>query len=265
MLPRRLGGDNAVTTLLVALNVAVFLLAWVLAGFRSDDGMPDGAFSRALVLLPDVAATLRQPWRLLTYMFTQFSWLHLLFNALLLVSFAALCRIAARPLTVVALYLAGGLAGAVAYEISALAGAITGSYLVGSSASVMAMMVWLTVREPKMYVSLWGLGEVRALWVAMPLIVLGLVQGGAGSFGGFAAHLGGALAGLAIALCGGRGIRRAGRRAADKAQQAAAASTAPDPVSRLDELLDKIRISGYSSLSSREREELDSLSSKLKK
>lgn len=259
---RGLFGEYAVVTLLVSLNVLLFLAAWLSSGFKSSYDIPDSAFAYALVLFPNPAETLCEPWRVVTYMFTQFSWLHLLFNSLLLVSFAGLCRVSASALRVALLYLIGGLAGAFCYEVWNFFFGTGEGYLVGASGSIMAMMVWLVVVSPKMYVRLPGLGRVRALWVAMPLIVLGLIQGGTGSLGSFLAHLGGALAGLLMALAD-----RVGHHAGTSADEERRETNliTENNEERLDALLDKIRISGYSSLSSRERRELDYLSSKLKK
>lgn len=241
----------------VTLNVLMYIAVWATAGFHGTAGVPDSLFAQLLPLSGSWSDTLTRPWTLLTYMVTQFSVLHLIFNVLLLAAFGTLCVRLDGTRTMFLLYAAGGILGGVFFCTLNTLVPSPGSYLVGASASVMALMLYATVREPGMRVRLWPFGNVRLIWIAVVCFILAVLNPGGTNLGGVAAHVGGALAGALWAVAARIAARR--RRENDLMEKRIAA----DPQGRLDELLDKIRVSGFSSLSSREKTELNRLSGKL--
>ncbi|MDE5586467.1 MAG: hypothetical protein K2I92_09090 [Muribaculaceae bacterium] len=98
-----------------------------------------------------------------------------------------------------------------------------------------------------------------------------------GGGGNQAAHIGGLLWGVAFALMLRRGIDptrrlrqnrdasrdRGSRRKPDRMVRVL--RDRQDDIHRLDELLNKIRLSGYGSLSKKERKELNEISARIKK
>ena len=128
-------------------------------------------------------------------------------------------------------------------------------------------------RLPDQPVGLFLIGEVKLTWVAVACCVLTFIGGG----GNQAAHIGGLLWGLAFGLMLRRGIDitrflsfgvgrpapHGPKRSPDRMVRAL--RDRQDDIRRLDELLDKIRLSGYGSLSSKERRELNEISARIKK
>lgn len=69
------------------------------------------------------------------------------------------------------------------------------SYLLGASASVLAIVVATAVRAPEYRVNFMFIGTVRLKYVALFMVVTDLLFMTSGNAGGHIAHLGGALAG----------------------------------------------------------------------
>lgn len=222
-----------------------------------------------LFSLPNsLSALLVSPWTVLTYMFTQFSFLHLLCNMIWLYWFGGIITyLSARKIYL--LYFLGGLLGAVAFiGISSLIPSGV-PYLAGSSASVLAVMTASAMLHPNMEIRLSFIGTFRLKWIVTVAAVLTLI-GGAGAYDVLAAHAAGILAGIlfspaikyfrppSVKKIRVRPVHRDGHKVAQ-----AAAMRLSDP-ERLDELLDKIRLSGFASLSEAEKRELNEISRRLR-
>ena len=198
---------------LIYINVSVFavclLLQIVLTLFN-------GTLGGALQWLELPASPMRflmQPWSLLTYMFMHAGVLHLLFNMVWLYWFGLffLNIFSARHLR--ALYVLGGLCGGLLYMLSYnvfpyFRPMVDYSYMLGASASVLAVVAAVAYRQPDYPVRLVLFGTIRLKWLALIVIggdVLFLTSANAG---GHIAHLGGALAGLwfAVSLNKGRDV-----------------------------------------------------------
>ncbi|MDE6512522.1 MAG: rhomboid family intramembrane serine protease, partial [Muribaculaceae bacterium] len=215
---------------------------------------------------------LTRPWTLLTYMAVHFDFLHMLFNVLWLYWFGRMMLITLSDRHLAVAFAGGGLAGGIMFLASASLGYGSG-WLCGCSAAVIAVMCATAIRLPDLPVNLFLIGEVKLKWVAVACCVLTFVGGG----GNQAAHIGGLLWGVAFGLMLSRGIDpsawfssagrqsdpRKTRRSPDRMVRVL--RDRQDDMRRLDELLDKIRLSGYASLSSRERKELNELSARIKK
>ncbi|MGN0048057.1 MAG: rhomboid family intramembrane serine protease [Bacteroides sp.] len=142
-----------------------------------------------------------QPWSLFTYMFMHAGLLHILFNMLWLYWFGQLFlnSFSARHLR--GLYVLGGICGGLLYMLSYnifpyFRPMLEGSYLLGASASVLAVVAAVAYREPDYPVRFFLLGTVRMKYLALIVIGLDLLFVTSSNAGGHIAHLGGALAGL---------------------------------------------------------------------
>lgn len=225
-----------------------------------------------------------RPWTLLTYMFTHYDVWHLLFNMLWLYWFGGLLQTVATGRQVISLYILGGLGGALFFMLTAtvLPGACAGG-LIGSSAAVIALVTAVAILMPHLRVRLMLFGEVRVLWVAIATIIIVAIPGSyASPIGSQAAHAGGALAGVAFALLSRRGIDitrgisavgdhvvnltrgirlpRASHstrvsRDSRASREAQSSSTTP-PRADISDILDKVKRSGYASLTPDERARL---------
>ncbi len=252
---------------LVGLNLGIGLLLAIAFLICLLARLPfDWAYS-LLALPSSPEGFFTHPWTLGTYMVSQFHPLHLLFNLLWLVWFGRMLAETGKGSQIAPLYISGGIAGGLLYLIvSAASDSPAGAYLTGSSASVLTLMAVATLNNPNRRVNLFLFGEVKIKWVALVCILLTLIGADGGMGAGQAAHIGGLLTGLLFWIfqryplkfrkAKGK-VRIDGRAAANRMRDLREMNI------RLDELLDKVRTSGYDSLSKSEKKELDDLSRRI--
>lgn len=205
---------------------------------------------------------LTRPWTLLTYMWIHFDVLHVLFNLLWLYWFGGilLTNLAARDLAMY--FFGGGLTGGIVFLLAAAMGWGSG-WLCGCSAAVLSVMAGAAIKHPNLEIRIFLIGNVKLKWVAIVCGLLTIVGGG----GNQAAHIGGLVFGLGLSVAGCRlpvvgGLKKERKRRADKMLKTL--NQHRDDLARLDELLDKIKSSGYEGLSRKERKELKELSLRVK-
>jgi membrane associated rhomboid family serine protease len=269
---------------LIFVNVAVFavvsLLAIVLKLFNSESDFIDSA----LALPSSLSALLYHPWTALTYMFLHEDILHILFNMIALYWFGKLFLICFSEKQLVALYLIGGFAGALlmvaAYNIFPyFSDKVALATLRGASASIMAITVAVAVQAPNMSLRFLLFGNIKLKYIAIVMVAISFFGVTGGNAGGEFSHLGGALAGLVfvLSLRGGRDITKGlnclldrffslfGRpklKATKPRWQQAKMSDAEFNANKarqaeeIDRILDKIKASGYESLTSEEKRRL---------
>lgn len=268
----------------ILINAGVFLTAWAAIHAGNAMGLEGNFTMQWLCVSSQVTVIPSRFWTLLTYMVTHYDIFHLLFNMLWLGCFGILRSPLMNGRRLVKVYVGGGLAGAALYgAVSAIWPSLTasGGYLCGSSASVLAVMTASAVFFPDRRINLFLFGSVRLKWVTAVCVALTLLGLGGGSQGAQSAHVGGVLFGIVFALVAGkktelskaapsaiirnpiRKVRINIRRNGDAVAHAAGRRLSD--ASRLDALLDKIRLSGYSSLSPGERNELNELSMRIDK
>lgn len=142
-----------------------------------------------------------QPWSLLTYMFMHEGILHILFNMLWLYWFGALFLSFYSAKHLRGVYILGGICGGLLYMAAYnifpyFRLMVEYSFMLGASASVLAIVVATAYREPNYPIRLFLFGTVRLKYLALIVIVLDLLFITSNNAGGHIAHLGGALAGL---------------------------------------------------------------------
>ena len=141
---KRMFQSGNILSKLIYINVGLFILirlASVLFMLFNVQGVP---FLQYLQLPASPELLLFRPWTLFTYMFTHFDFLHILFNMLWLYWFGGLFLNFFSERQLGGLYILGGLAGAVlfvlAYNIFPYFQNVASfSYLMGASASVMVI------------------------------------------------------------------------------------------------------------------------------
>lgn len=155
--------------------------------------------------LPAHASLLRfQPWTVITYMFLHVNFLHLLFNLIALYYFGQLFLQFFSQKQLVAVYIWGGLAGALAYIASFMVFRTSVidswvSYLLGASASVMAILFAAVGHAPHYKVRLALIGEVKLLYIGIFFLAIDLLGINSITTGTVAAHVGGAVMGYLFA------------------------------------------------------------------
>lgn len=234
---------------------------------------------------------IRQPWSLLTYMFLHAHVLHLLFNMLWLYWFGQLFLnfFSARHFR--GLYLLGGICGGLFYLLAYnvfpyFNSFLYGSYLLGASASVLAIVVAVAVRQPDYSVNFMLIGSVRLKYVALFMVVTDLLFVTSGNGGGHIAHLGGALAGwwFTSGLMKGRDVTKWINQVCDFLSGGLKRKSTQKPKMKahrggrmqdydynarkkaqseeIDRILDKLKKSGYGSLTAEEKKRLFDASKK---
>ena len=265
------GGSKALSWL-AAINIAVGLLYFLCRLVDALAGTGLCAAFGYLVLPSGFIPFMKHFWTAATYMGVHFDFFHLLFNTLWLIWFGRMFLDVASDRRLLLLYIGGGLAGALLYLVASAAAGNNGNFLVGSSAAVMSLMTATSIATPSRTVRLFLFGDVRLKWIAIVTIGLTLLTGG-GNLPTLCAHLGGVIFGAAV-QCHEKGMLRlprrnqrrvSGKKLARHLRQRRRAEE-PQPLSdgeRLDQLLDKIRLSGYGSLSRKEKAELNAISRRL--
>ena len=276
---------------LIYINVGVFVVTTLVSVFLRLFNLGDASWMNFMTLPASIPEFLKQPWSLLSYMFLHADPLHLLFNMLWLYWFGQLFLSFFSARHFRGLYLLGGICGGLFYMLALnvfpyFTPYIYISTLLGASASVLAIVVATAVREPEYRVNFMFIGTVRLKYVALFMVVTDLLFVTSGNGGGHIAHLGGALAGwwFAWSLRKGKDVTKwingvldgcsgvwsklsskkpkmkvsKGGRAADYDYNARKKQQSEE----IDRILDKLKKSGYGSLTTEEKKRLFDASKK---
>ncbi|MAW94565.1 MULTISPECIES: rhomboid family intramembrane serine protease [unclassified Leeuwenhoekiella] len=268
---------------LIVINVVVwlglFLIEWALN--------MGPVITRWLSLPTDLGRLLIQPWSLLTYAFLHGGFWHIFWNMLILYWFGQIVLNLFTEKRFLTVYLLGALAGGVLYVLAynLFPVLITSTaYLVGASAAVRAIMIFIATYSPNTEVRIIFF-NVKLWHIGVFVVLTDLIQlPTSGNAGGLLAHLGGALFGYVYAtqLAKGNDIGAWWERLADtvmgwfksqpkqpkKAKMKtvyknqsrsttsynASAMSKSEQQKRIDSILDKISKSGYESLSKEDKD-----------
>lgn len=271
---------------LIYINIAVFV-AVTLAGIALQlFNMEQARVFDWLELPASPARFIMQPWSLLTYMFMHGGLLHILFNMLWLYWFGAIFLNMFSSKHLRGLYVLGGICGGALYMLAYnvfpyFRPYIENSFMVGASASVLAIVAAAAYREPNYPIRLFLLGTLRLKYLALIVIGMDLLLITSENAGGHIAHLGGALAGVwfAAGLNKGRDVTAWINRAADgiaslfrrkprkpkmkvhygngsRQQDYNYNARKKAQSDEIDRILDKLRKTGYEGLSDEEKKSL---------
>lgn len=274
----RFCGGSSTLAWLLTVNVATALLLWLSGAVIMLCG-GDSRLLYTLTALPSDPLTFAtHPWTLVTYMVAHFAPLHMLFNMLWLYWFGMMFADSGRDRALPWLYAGAGIAGGVFYlAASVISGHAPGTYLTGASAAVLGVMTATAMLMPSRSIGLFLIGEVKLKWVATGCIALTLLGSWGTGIPPQVAHIGGILYGIGWVLVK-RGITNRNRMAVRRPSYTKshrhlhkvntkrtikAMNRMTDDHERLDQLLDKIRISGYDSLTAREKTELNHISARI--
>ena len=273
---------------LIFINIAVFILIRLLGILLLLFNLQDFPILLYLQLPASPTALLSRPWTLFSYMFTHFEFLHILFNMLWLYWFGELFLQVFNERQLGGLYVLGGLAGALLFVVSYnlfpyFQEVASFSFLMGASASVMAIVFAISFYRKEIEIHLLLFGRIKLIYLALFTFVIDLLAMTSDNAGGHIAHIGGALFGIWFASRYAQGkdltapinrlidklvnlgkrkpkmsVTYGGRSNKDweynarKQQQAA----------NIDAILDKLKRSGYGSLSADEKKQLFDASKK---
>ncbi|MDE6037395.1 MAG: rhomboid family intramembrane serine protease [Duncaniella sp.] len=254
---------------IICINIGVFIalrLCAIVCIFSGSPGYIGNILAQ--VELPSAPSMLlTRPWTILTYMFAQYDLMHIIFNMLWLYWFGTMFRMVAGERQLITLYLYGGIAGAVLFIAGyAVLPFLHGSsgWLIGSSASVIAIVTAVAILMPDVKMHLLFFGAVAVKWIALVTILLVLIGVTGSNAGGEIAHIGGVLTGLLFALRYKKiGYKRSSKKSAVP-PQAGNGGLTPDEQRELDTILEKIKKSGYSALTPAERDRLFNVSRRIR-
>ncbi|MFC4636543.1 rhomboid family intramembrane serine protease [Dokdonia ponticola] len=272
---------------LIVINFAVFILLNLIPTLFGVNFSFIGWFT-----LPDnFPGFLTQPWSIITYAFLHGGIFHILFNMYFLYIFSRFILNLFTEKRFLTLYLLGGMAGGVLYMLSysifpALI-AKSGGFLLGASAAVMALIVFIATYSPqtgiRFFIFDFKLWQIATFYVVFDLMRVSL---GTDNMGGLISHLGGAAFGYVYAMQLAKGndigawfekgmdtvaswfsskskskktnmrtVHRTAKKTATKNTKAKQSSvTKSDQQQQIDAILDKISKSGYDSLSKAEKD-----------
>lgn len=272
--------SGSALTKLIYINLAVFLavkLIGVVFFLLSID--PTFSIVNWFAVPADINNLVFKPWTIFTYMFLHQDFLHILFNMLWLYWFGQIFLRYFDEKKLLSVYLVGGLAGAALYILAfnilpVFSNILPMSYALGASASVIAIVIAVSVYAPNFKVNLLFFGPVALKYIAIVTIILDILSIASSNAGGHIAHLGGALLGYLyiVQMKKGRNITKGFDRFMDKIfslfkRKEKFKVTYKRPMTdyeynkskvaeqkNIDAILDKIAKSGYDSLTKTEKE-----------
>jgi membrane associated rhomboid family serine protease len=275
-------GNTAIR--LIYINVAVYILLQVLLIMLRLFTIPGDVVYVWLSLPADFKQLLEMPWTLLSYMFLHKDLFHVLFNMVALYWFGRLFLMYNTGKQLTSLYILGGVVAGLlymlAYNVFPLFRGMSGfSMLMGASGSIMAIIVATAMQAPNMELRFLLLGNVKLKYIALVAVLISFFGITSSNAGGEIAHLGGALYGyfFVVSLRRGKDSTRwlsklidaisnafkprklrvkkgAGQRA--KMTDAEYNMQKARKMEEVDRILDKIKASGYGSLTEDEKNTL---------
>lgn len=289
-LPRIIIINVAIWVLLLLITNLTFLYSTPEAGSSGLFKHMVSEYLHGLFALPaNVEVFFSKPWTILTYMFLHFDFWHILFNMLWLYWFGVIFTEYLSQRQLLATYIYGGITGGILYILAynyfpVFEMVRSEALALGASASVIAIVVAISVYVPNYTINLFILGPIKIKYIAIISLAIDLLTISRGNAGGHIAHLGGALWGLAyikmlphvdpsklFAIFSTESIRnfRETRRQKFKVHYGKTPVSDEDynlqkkeKQQRIDKILDKISQSGYNSLTKEEKELLFSSSKK---
>jgi len=274
---------------LVIINIAVFIIVSLVRlilklylvnpDVGGDTGM--SIFSNWLAVPADIHILAQKPWTIITYMFLHEDLWHLVGNMLMLYVGGVIFTEYLGSKKLLLVYILGGIMGAAFYMASfnifpAFSELIPLSVALGASASVMAIIVAIAAYIPDYTIRLFLVGSVKFKWIAVFFVIFDLLTIEKSNPGGHIAHLGGAFFGFIYILLLKKGIvvkqlsnpfRKLFRRKMKVKTKTTYSTSKPKNddeyrydrkvhQQRIDGILDKIKKSGYESLSKEDKEYL---------
>ena len=191
-------------TRLIYINAGVFLVVKLLSVVCTYILGASNLWITYLELPAFFQTLIRQPWSIITYMFMHHDFIHLIFNLLTLYWFGKIFTEYFSQKQLVGLYFLGGIGGAIFYVLaynftSVLKANIFFSYLIGASASVMAIIFALVRYIPDEKVNLALIGPVKLKYLGLAMLVLDIIGTTSVNAGGSISHIGGAITGYLFA------------------------------------------------------------------
>ena len=220
-----------------------------------------------------------KPWTILTYGFLHSGFFHLFWNMYLLYFSSRLLLNLFNSKIFLKLYFLGIIIGGLIFILSYNFFPVfqdANPYMVGASAGVMSVFIFMSTYSPSLEIKL-ILFNIKLRYLGIAFVLLDVIQIPYGNSGGHIAHLGGAFFGFFYAQRLQKGldiglpldnlvekisqlfIRKSKMKTVYKSKDTSdienkKSTMVRDHQRRIDEILDKISVSGYESLSNEEKD-----------
>ncbi|MBS1505548.1 MAG: rhomboid family intramembrane serine protease [Bacteroidetes bacterium] len=281
---------------LIIINVVVFLVLVTLKVFSDWFGFQEffASIFKHFSIPDNFSEFIKRPWTLITYFFTHSlgDLFHILFNMIVLYWFGKLFAEYLGSDKLIALYVLGGITGALIYlgaynlipnppDFIRLS---SGGVMVGASGAIFAVMVGAVTLLPEYSFYFFFFGSVKIKYIAAILILISFIGTTGSNAGGNIAHLGGALMGFVYIKQLQAGVNwgswitsvidfvknlfkprmkvKVTYRKTESAKPRSSGGPSKASQEEIDAILDKISDKGYESLSKDEKEKLFNASKK---
>jgi len=265
---------------LIVFNVIFFVLPLLINTFLFLFKIPIDSYTVWFELSSSFSDLVFKPWTLITYSFLHSGFFHLFFNMYIFLFTSRLFLNLFKSNSLINIYFLGVVFGGLLFLFSYnFFPAFENSkpYMIGSSAGVMSLLIFMSTYSPNLEVRL-IIFNIKLLYIGIAFMMLDVIQIPYGNAGGHIAHLGGALLGFIYANNLKKGIdiglpvertisklfnlfqlNKSKMNVAFKNKSKKKFSGPNDDNSKkhqkkIDEILDKISSSGYDSLSKKEKD-----------
>lgn len=267
---------------LLFVNIGMFVLFQVIRMIcYLTEAMPMADEIEHLLSIPASFKTLiLQPWSLLTHMFFHVDFWHFLINMVFLFYTGKIFLRFLDSKRLLSTYILGGLTGAAVFMVAMnvfpkLSYAVDYSYALGASAAALSVVLAAAVVAPNLTVYFMWIWPLKLKYLAGIFVITDILTFTDGNAGGHLAHLGGALFGFVYSFQLKRGTdftvdflrpiywlrsKLNSRPSKIKVVHSRAKTDEQfneekvDRQEQIDAILDKIKRSGYESLSKKEKE-----------
>ncbi len=185
---------------LIVLNVILFVFTYLVRTILFLMGTEANPLIEWLAFPQSLSDLIFKPWSIITYAFIHGDIWHIIFNMLILHLGGSQFLIYYSGKRLLNYYIMGAIFGALIYTLSysllPAFSSLSKGYIIGASASVMAVLIGVTTKVPNAQIRLFFLGNLKLWWIAAFFLVSDIVQIPLGNAGGHLSHLGGALIGF---------------------------------------------------------------------
>jgi len=176
---------------LIAINVSLFILVFLLKPFLGD-------VLSWFELKSDINKIIFQPWSILTYAFLHYNPIHIIINMLWLYFIGKTFLNLFSPKMALNVYFLGAISGGLVFLLgyNLVPGFFKGSaYVIGASAAVRALMIFLCAYMPNQEVPLFSF-KLKLSYIGWALVAFDVIGLFGDNAGGNLAHIGGDILGF---------------------------------------------------------------------
>ena len=265
---------------LIVFNVIFFVLPLLINTFLFLFKIPIDSYTVWFELSSSFNDLVFKPWTLITYSFLHSGFFHLFFNMYIFLFTSRLFLNLFKSNSLINIYFLGVVFGGLLFLFSYnFFPAFENSkpYMIGSSAGVMSLLIFMSTYSPNLEVRL-IIFNIKLLYIGIAFMMLDVIQIPYGNAGGHIAHLGGALLGFFYANKLKNGVdiglpferiifklfnlfqfnktkmNVAFKNKSNKKFSGRNDNNSKTHQKKIDEILDKISSSGYESLSKKEKD-----------